>query len=109
MVRSPFFGLEGLEAFACSEVAAIVTAGRLAAAAMPALPIRNRRRDREGSTGGAMAGLSSGAGLVVEIAEFPRKKKGKGRLRHPGSCGPAASLPIPHSQEAQYGAHSAAL
>jgi hypothetical protein len=39
MVRFPLRGLEVVEAFACLEVAAIVVTGRLAAAAMPALPI----------------------------------------------------------------------
>jgi hypothetical protein len=40
-------GLDWVEAFACLEIAATVTAGRLVAAAIPALPIRNRRRDVE--------------------------------------------------------------
>jgi hypothetical protein len=47
MDRFPLCELEGVDAFACSEVAAIVAAGRLAAATTPALPIRNRRRDAE--------------------------------------------------------------
>src|SRR5260370_41224008 len=43
--RFSSLGLEEVEALACLAVAAIVTADRLAAAAMPPLPIRNLRRD----------------------------------------------------------------
>src|SRR5258708_40120312 len=51
MVRRRLLALEGVEAFARSEVAAIVRAGGLAAGAMQGPPIKNRRRDGEGSTG----------------------------------------------------------
>jgi hypothetical protein len=64
------FGWVGVEAFACSELAATVAAGRLAAAAIPALPIRNRRRDAEGSTGGEMPELSGVACLMVGIVDL---------------------------------------
>src|SRR5229473_4743563 len=47
MVCSPQVRLEEVEAFACLAVATIVTAGRLATAAMPMLPIKNLRRDVE--------------------------------------------------------------
>jgi len=67
--------LEGVEAFACSEVAALVAAGRLAAAAIPALPIRNRRREGEGGAGGAMAKLSSVAGLMVDLIDSSLESK----------------------------------
>src|SRR5438445_10765020 len=73
MVCFPLVGLEGVEAFACSDVAAIIAAGRLAAAAMPALPIRNLRRDGDGCTCGAPAELSSVAGLMVDIVELLEK------------------------------------
>src|ERR1700730_9586742 len=45
MVCSPLLALEGLEPVACSDVAAIVTAGKLATTATPPLPNRNRRRE----------------------------------------------------------------
>src|SRR5258708_16322512 len=67
----PLLWLEEFVALACCAVAAIATARRLAAAAMPALLIRNRRREEEGVTGDAMAELSSVAGLVVELIDFP--------------------------------------
>src|SRR5260370_31725276 len=75
MVGFPLRGLKGVEAFACSEVSAIVAAGRLAAAATPALPIRNRRRDGEGSAG-AMADWSSLLGLMVDIVDLITNKSG---------------------------------
>src|SRR6266853_1159388 len=58
MVRFPLVGLEGVGAFACSEVAAIVAACRLATAAIPALPIRNRRRQGEGGADSFIATAS---------------------------------------------------
>jgi hypothetical protein len=64
--------LEEFVALARCVVAAIVTVRRLAAAAMPSLPIRNRRRDEEGVTGDAMAELSSVAGLMVGPIDLPR-------------------------------------
>jgi len=51
----------------------IYGAGRLAAAAIPALPIRNRRRDGEAGAGGVMAELSSMAGLMVDIVDLLEK------------------------------------
>src|SRR6202043_371447 len=66
MVRFPFVRSEW-EVFACSEVAAITTAGRLAAAATPALPIRNRRRDGEG---GAVGGIAEMLGLVSGMVDI---------------------------------------
>src|SRR5260221_12136066 len=64
MVRFPFVGSEWVEAFACSEVATIVAAGRLAATAIPALPIRNRRRDGEATIGDAMLTVSIGVFMI---------------------------------------------
>src|SRR5216684_375593 len=75
MVRCPLIGLEGVEAFACSNGAATVAACRLAAAAIPALPIRNRRREGEGGAGGAMSELSSVAGLMVDLIDFLARNK----------------------------------
>jgi hypothetical protein len=49
------------------EVSADIVAGRLVIAPMPALPIRNRRRDAEGSAGGASVGTSPVPGLKVDI------------------------------------------
>src|SRR6266436_7208521 len=80
MVRFPLVGLEGVEAFACSKVAAIVAACRLAAAAIPALPIRNRRRDGEGGAGGAVAELSRVAGLMVDLIGSSLETKRSRRL-----------------------------
>jgi hypothetical protein len=45
MVWFPSLWLEEVVAFACCAVAAIVTAGRLAATAMLALAVKNLRRD----------------------------------------------------------------
>src|SRR5260221_14721795 len=87
MVRFPLVGLEGVEAVAGAEGAAIAAAGRLAAAAMPALPIRNRRRDGEGSTGGAMTELSRGGGLMVDIVKLPGKKGSGSGGGDPGAAG----------------------
>jgi hypothetical protein len=72
MVRFPLCKLEGVDAFACSEVAAIVAAGRLAAATTPALPIRNRRRDW--SAIGAVAEMSRLVALMVDIVDLRGSK-----------------------------------
>src|SRR5713101_323215 len=73
MVRFPFVRSEW-EVFACSEVAAITTAGRLAAAATPALPIRIRRRDGEGGAVGAIAEMSSFVSVMVDIVDLLTNK-----------------------------------
>src|SRR5260370_6898475 len=70
MARLPLLGLEKVEVFACSAMAAIVVAGRLAAAARAAPPIRNRRRGREGTACGAMAASSSVGGFIVDILDL---------------------------------------
>jgi len=70
MVGFPLRGLEGVEAFACLEVATIITAGRPAAAAMPALPIRNRRRDGEGSAVGALDGTADPGDRATELSSL---------------------------------------
>src|SRR5271167_3649404 len=72
MVRSPLLGLEGVEAFACSEAAAIIAAGKPAAAAIPALPTRTRRRD--GKRAGVTE-LSSVVGLMIDTVALPNSKR----------------------------------
>src|SRR5260221_3554413 len=83
MLRFPLVGLEGVEVVAGSEGAAIAAAGRLAAATMPALPIRNRRRDGERSTAGATAELSRVAGLTVDIVDLPGNRRSGSGGGHP--------------------------
>src|SRR5271168_1549144 len=72
MVRSPLLGLEGVEALACSEAAAIIAAGKPAAAAIPAPPTRTRRRDGKKRAG--MTELSSVVGLTVDICRSSQNR-----------------------------------
>src|SRR5713226_2130168 len=93
MVRFPFFGSEWVEAFACSEVATIVAAGRLAATAIPALPIRNRRRDEEATIGDAMRTVSIGVFMIRlsrwrmrASAEVPARRMVQAAATTPGNA-----------------------
>jgi hypothetical protein len=64
---SPLLWFEGVEGFACSTAASPVAVDKHAAAAIVALPTRNRRRDGE-SNGDEVTGRSSGeARLMVDI------------------------------------------
>src|ERR1700730_14979534 len=65
-MESPLLCFEGVEGFACSTAASPVV-DKHAAAAIVALPTRNRRRDGE-SNGDKVTGRSSGeARLMVDI------------------------------------------
>src|ERR1700675_372700 len=67
MVWFPLLRLEEVVAFACCAVAAIVTAGRLAATAMLALAVKNLRRDVASSVEvvSSFTGSSSACGQIA--------------------------------------------
>src|SRR5258708_23701293 len=93
MVRFPFVGSEWVEALACSEVATIVAAGRPVATAIPALPIRNRRRDGEATIGDAMRTVPIGVFMIRlsrwrmrASAEVPARRMVQAAATTPGNA-----------------------
>jgi hypothetical protein len=83
---SPLLWFEGVEGFVCSTAASPVAIDKHAAAAIVALPIRNRRRDEE-KWSDVTAGSSGEARLVMDIAHLLS-------IRDDEQCRPAFSVSL---------------